>query len=480
MQWVQDLYRENGLQGDNTFTSIRTRSGSDDMSLVELDATGNALASVQDFAQSQREFESGQDMRFRRVRDGRDGRRGRDGGGHQTAGLGPNNLATPLDSSALLPMDDRSHRATMASYYRGVANQARENEAAANQAAAREAAALQAQINQAPPSERQAIEEGIQEGFRTEARRAEVIRIAQRHQITRELEQLREVDRLRGLDRLREVDRREQPADRFTSMLTDSFDDMQRLEQQDHQDRMEFHRQMENNATFHDRLRRNGLALAQDGHIVNADDGPMGMSQDVLPPLVGPLDRHDPYSVRYPQPFNNGLGDRDRSPSPEGEVTWDIIQSTLTPDPQPLSAGSSFTQTTGYAPASESNAASASQSQSQTPATTPGEGPEPCDPVADETEAEDRDPDRLLARLPIPAALRGRLANLRELRHSTDQLEMGTRLLADPSRSRPTRSMPWEGGAEQQRDEEQQSEEEQSDEEQSDDEESEEEQSDDE
>lgn len=46
-----------------------------------------------------------------------------------------------------------------------------------------------------------------------------------------------------------------------------------------------------------------------------------------------PEDRHS-----RPQPVD-GLGDRDRSLSPEG---WDTLRSTLTPDPQPPSAGSSF------------------------------------------------------------------------------------------------------------------------------------------
>lgn len=38
----------------------------------------------------------------------------------------------------------------------------------------------------------------------------------------------------------------------------------------------------------------------------------------------------------------DGLGDRDRSLSPEADGAWDTLQSTLTPDPQPPSAGSSF------------------------------------------------------------------------------------------------------------------------------------------
>ncbi|KAI0179537.1 hypothetical protein GGR52DRAFT_536523 [Hypoxylon sp. FL1284] len=38
----------------------------------------------------------------------------------------------------------------------------------------------------------------------------------------------------------------------------------------------------------------------------------------------------------------DGLGDRDRSLSPDPVAAWDTLQSTLTPDPQPPSAGSSF------------------------------------------------------------------------------------------------------------------------------------------
>ncbi|KAH8911919.1 hypothetical protein BR93DRAFT_33583 [Coniochaeta sp. PMI_546] len=38
----------------------------------------------------------------------------------------------------------------------------------------------------------------------------------------------------------------------------------------------------------------------------------------------------------------DGLGDRDRSLSPEGDNAWDTLLTTLTPDPQPPSVGSSF------------------------------------------------------------------------------------------------------------------------------------------
>lgn len=41
----------------------------------------------------------------------------------------------------------------------------------------------------------------------------------------------------------------------------------------------------------------------------------------------------------------DGLGDRNRSPSWEGDGAWDTLLTTLTPDPQPPSANSSFGST---------------------------------------------------------------------------------------------------------------------------------------
>ncbi|KAI0400209.1 hypothetical protein F4802DRAFT_504294 [Xylaria palmicola] len=43
--------------------------------------------------------------------------------------------------------------------------------------------------------------------------------------------------------------------------------------------------------------------------------------------------------------YFDGLGDRDRSLSPEGDGVWDTLQSTLTPDPQPPSVSTSFAST---------------------------------------------------------------------------------------------------------------------------------------
>lgn len=66
----------------------------------------------------------------------------------------------------------------------------------------------------------------------------------------------------------------------------------------------------------------------------------------------------------------DGLGDRDRSLSPEGDGVWDTLLSSITPDPQPPSVGTSFrsTSTPASASASASGSASASASTSQSTA----------------------------------------------------------------------------------------------------------------
>ncbi|KAI0472803.1 hypothetical protein GGR56DRAFT_583367 [Xylariaceae sp. FL0804] len=80
--------------------------------------------------------------------------------------------------------------------------------------------------------------------------------------------------------------------------------------------------------------------------------------------------------------YVDGLGDRDRSLSPEGDDVWDILQSTLTPDPQPPSAGTSFASTTVSAAPSQSTIAGSSR----TSITSPDEESEPpCDPVDEQS-----------------------------------------------------------------------------------------------
>ncbi len=51
----------------------------------------------------------------------------------------------------------------------------------------------------------------------------------------------------------------------------------------------------------------------------------------------------------------DGLGDRDRSLSPEGGSAWDTLLTSITPDPQPPSAGSSFASSSAAAAAATSS-----------------------------------------------------------------------------------------------------------------------------
>jgi len=61
----------------------------------------------------------------------------------------------------------------------------------------------------------------------------------------------------------------------------------------------------------------------------------------------------------------DGLGDRDRSLSPEGGAAWDTLLTSITPDPQPPSVGSSFASASAAAAAS-SNSGPASTNTSMT------------------------------------------------------------------------------------------------------------------
>ncbi|KAJ8130401.1 hypothetical protein O1611_g3227 [Lasiodiplodia mahajangana] len=93
--------------------------------------------------------------------------------------------------------------------------------------------------------------------------------------------------------------------------------------------------------------------------------------------------RH-PQRVRYV----DGLGDRDRSLSPGSDAgVWDTLQSTLTPDPQPPSIGSSFGSTTVSVTTQANGADSVNTSM-----TTPNEDTEPpCDPVMDNSASDGED-----------------------------------------------------------------------------------------
>ncbi|KAI1826036.1 hypothetical protein F4861DRAFT_498826 [Xylaria intraflava] len=101
----------------------------------------------------------------------------------------------------------------------------------------------------------------------------------------------------------------------------------------------------------------------------------------------------DPYTTGTPRAwlrgrYVDGLGDRDRSLSPEGDEGWDTLQTTLTPDPQAPSIGSSFASTTTPAGASQTSG----DNSVNTSMTTPNEDTEPpCDPVQSSGSDDDDD-----------------------------------------------------------------------------------------
>lgn len=70
--------------------------------------------------------------------------------------------------------------------------------------------------------------------------------------------------------------------------------------------------------------------------------------------------RTDEHSPSLSTSRLDGLGDRNRSLSPEGDSAWDTLLTTLTPDPQPPSVGSSFASASASAAATQSTVAASS------------------------------------------------------------------------------------------------------------------------
>ncbi len=106
--------------------------------------------------------------------------------------------------------------------------------------------------------------------------------------------------------------------------------------------------------------------------------------------------------------YADGLGDRDRSLSPEGDGVWDTLQSTLTPDPQPPSIGSSFASTTVSAATSHGTSANLSTNTSVTSPDGEAEAEPPCDHEFDDDEEdgpESEDGDDVAAAAAVMAAV---------------------------------------------------------------------------
>jgi hypothetical protein len=92
----------------------------------------------------------------------------------------------------------------------------------------------------------------------------------------------------------------------------------------------------------------------------------------------------------------DGLGDRNRSLSPEGDHVWDTLLTTLTPDPQPPSVGSSFASATASAAATHSTPATSLRtdfSASVVPVESAFE--HPCESGCDNSDTEGDDDDEM-------------------------------------------------------------------------------------
>ncbi|KAK4172352.1 hypothetical protein QBC36DRAFT_338071 [Triangularia setosa] len=75
----------------------------------------------------------------------------------------------------------------------------------------------------------------------------------------------------------------------------------------------------------------------------------------------------------------DGLGDRTRSLSPEGDNAWETLLTTIAPDPQPPSVGSSFASATASAAATQSTVAASSRTSFTNPETIDVEPASGCD-----------------------------------------------------------------------------------------------------
>ncbi|KAK0107079.1 hypothetical protein ONS95_003788 [Cadophora gregata] len=94
----------------------------------------------------------------------------------------------------------------------------------------------------------------------------------------------------------------------------------------------------------------------------------------------------------------DGLGDRDRSMSPEGGAAWDTLLTSITPDPQPPSVGSSFASTSAAAAATSSSASGPSSGSASASASTSMTSPDrvgdhECDISDSESNTEDEEED---------------------------------------------------------------------------------------
>ncbi|KAK0643022.1 hypothetical protein B0T16DRAFT_415106 [Cercophora newfieldiana] len=100
------------------------------------------------------------------------------------------------------------------------------------------------------------------------------------------------------------------------------------------------------------------------------------------------------YGNRMSASFD-GLGDRNRSLSPEGDNVWDTLLTTLTPDPQPPSVGSSFASASASAAASQAPATLSSRTSFAGPDTAEESFDPPCESGCENSDTEGDEDDEM-------------------------------------------------------------------------------------
>ncbi|KAK4242531.1 hypothetical protein C8A03DRAFT_11256, partial [Achaetomium macrosporum] len=123
----------------------------------------------------------------------------------------------------------------------------------------------------------------------------------------------------------------------------------------------------------------------------------------------------------------DGLGDRNRSLSPEGDNVWDTLLSTLTPDPQPPSVGSSFASASASAAATQRSAAASSRTSFTTPDTAEDSTFEPpCESGCDNSDTEGDEEEEEEEEEEMPASLMrlGRRRTYADVVRDDDPLEL--------------------------------------------------------
>ncbi|KAK3946047.1 hypothetical protein QBC46DRAFT_336209 [Diplogelasinospora grovesii] len=127
----------------------------------------------------------------------------------------------------------------------------------------------------------------------------------------------------------------------------------------------------------------------------------------------------------------DGLGDRNRSLSPEGDNVWDTLLTTLAPDPQPPSVGSSFASASASASAAASQSTAAGSSRTTLTSQDPAEYELPCESGCEgsDTEGDEEDEADQVTLTRFPSSLRANRRSYADVTRASSSSEETLTLL---------------------------------------------------